>query len=366
MPTSTGTRFLSLFACLSFGVSSGCVADAPQPRTMAQQASTSSAEAAPGQAAPAASAPARPAAAPAPLLQTRIYVANESSNTVTVVDGAQLTVRGTIDSLNYATHDLALSRDGRTLLATNLASGRISVIDTTLMETVASVYTGGRSHVVSFTNDDRQAWVANIGEDNVSIIDTATWRILGVVKTGRGPTGLAFSRNGQFAYISNQGDKTVAVVNTATHNVVRRIAVGTNPHFLTLGPDGRIWGCNTGSNDIYVIDPAVQDIVGSFQVGPAPQQIAFGYKGMAGPYAYVTVAGFNKVFALGGEAQKLRVVEEIEVGERPNGIWANPQGTRVFVVHEGSNDLRVIDTGTARVIATIPVGQKPIRVVVSK
>ncbi len=50
----------------------------------------------------------------------------------------------------------------------------------------------------------------------------------------------------------------------------------------------------------------------------------------------------------------------------PNGIWANPQGTRVFVVHERSNDLRVIDTGTSRVIATVPVGRKPIRVVVTK
>jgi YVTN family beta-propeller protein len=38
----------------------------------------------------------------------------------------------------------------------------------------------------------------------------------------------------------------------------------------------------------------------------------------------------------------------------------------MFVVHEGSNDLRVIDTGTSRVIATVGVGRKPIRVVVSR
>ena len=69
---------------------------------------------------------------------------------------------------------------------------------------------------------------------------------------------------------------------------------------------------------------------------------------------------------LSGDATNLRVLEEIDVGDRPNGIWANPQGTRVFVVHETSNDLPVIDTGTSRVIATVPVGQKPIRVVVSK
>jgi YVTN family beta-propeller protein len=57
---------------------------------------------------------------------------------------------------------------------------------------------------------------------------------------------------------------------------------------------------------------------------------------------------------------------QIDVGDRPNGIWSNPEGTRVFVVHENSNDLRVVDTGTSQVVATVPVGRKPIRVVVSR
>src|SRR5436190_2568807 len=65
----------------------------------------------------------------------RIYVANESSNDVTVVDGATFTVVGTVDAKNYSTHDLALTRAGRTLFATKLASGRLSVIDTTSLET---------------------------------------------------------------------------------------------------------------------------------------------------------------------------------------------------------------------------------------
>jgi len=298
--------------------------------------------------------------------QTRVYVANESSNSVTVVDAESLKIVATIDAKNHATHDLALSRDGRVLLATNLAPGRLSVIDTTAMETVASVFTGSRAHVVAFTNDERQAWIANIAEDNVSILDISTLRIVGTLPTGKGPTGLAFSRDGRYAYVSNQGDKTVAVVDTVTHAVVKRIPVGTNPHFLTLGPDGRVWGCNTGSNDIYVIDPGTQQVVASFQVGPSPQQIAFGFKGLLGPLAYVTVAGFNKVLVLDADPKRLRLIDEIEVGDAPNGIAANPQGTRLFVVHERSNDLRVIDTGTNRVIAAVPVGMKPIRVVVSK
>ena len=304
--------------------------------------------------------------APRAPLGPRIYVANESSNSVSVIDAEKFQPIGTIDARNHSTHDLALARDGKTLFATNLASGRLSVIDTEKMETVASVYTGARSHVVALTNDNKQAWIANIGEDAISILDIATLKILGSIPTGKGPTGLTFSRDGRFAYVSNQGDKTVAVIDVDSQRVVKTIPVGTNPHFLILGPDGRIWGCNTGANDIYVIDPNKQEIVGSFQVGPFPQQIAFGYKGLAGPNAYVTVAGFNKVLVLSTDVARMAVLEEIEVGERPNGIWANAQGTRIFVADEGANDVRVIDTGTSQVIGAVPVGRKPIRVVVSR
>jgi len=295
--------------------------------------------------------------------RSRVFVANESSNTVTVVDGDSFQVVATVDARNHATHDLAVSRDGRWLFATNLASGRLSAINTRALETVASIATGDRAHVVTLTNDNRQAWVANIGENTISIVDTGTFRILGTIAVGKGPTGLTFSRDGRFAYVSNQGDKTVEVIDTASHRVLKAIPVGTNPHFLVLGPDGRIWGTNTGGTDIYVIDPATQDKIASINVGPAPQQIAFGFKGLQGPNAYVTVAGLNRVVVVSADPSNLRILEQIDVGQRPNGISNNREGTRLFVVHEISNDMKVIDTGSSSLLATVPVGRKPIRVV---
>ena len=301
-----------------------------------------------------------------PLLPPRIYVANESSNTVSVIDAISFQPIATIDAKNLSTHDLALSRDGNRLYATNLASGRLSVIDTRRLETIASIYTGKRCHVVALTHDNRQAWVANIDDNTVSIVDTATHRVVGTIEVGRGPTGLAFSRDGKFAYVSNQGDKAVAVVDTASLKVIKTIAVGDNPHFLILGPDGRIWGGNSGGKTIYVIDPATQSRVASFEVGANPQQIAFAYKGMAGPYAYVTLSGANQIAIVDARLKSLRVIERLATGEKPNGIWANTEGTRIYVGHEVSNDLRVFDTGSNALISTVALGKKPIRVVMSR
>jgi YVTN family beta-propeller protein len=295
-----------------------------------------------------------------------IYVANESSNSVSVIDTAAYEVIATIDTKNHGTHDLALSRDGQILLVTNQASGRLSVIDTLSRETLASIYTGNRCHRVVLTNDHRQAWVTNIGDDTISIVDLASFRIVAAVTAGKGPMGIAFSEDGHHAYVSNHGDRTVSVIDAGSHRVLKSIAVGANPHFLTLGPDGKIWGANADGNDIYVIDPATQDKVASFEVGERPQQIAFGYRGSQGPFAFITIGAAKKVVSVNADVKNLKRVDEIFVGDAPNGIWANPEGTRLYVSHERSNDVRVIDTGTSHVIETVEVGRKPIGVVVSR
>ncbi|TLY26453.1 MAG: hypothetical protein E6K63_12585 [Nitrospirae bacterium] len=295
----------------------------------------------------------------------RIYIANESSNSVSVVDGGTYKVQREVDVFNHGTHDLAITRDGKQLFATNLASGRVSVIDTETLQTIASIYTGKRCHVVTLTNDNRQAWVANIEDDTISILDTKLYRILGSIPIGKGPMGIAFSRDGRYGYVSSQ-DKTVSVVDTSSHMIIKKLPVGSNPHFLILGLDGRIWGTNTGESSIFVIDPATQEVMSTFEVGPAPQQIAFGYKGTVGPNAYVTVTGLNKVVVVKADPSDLRILEQIDVGTGPNGIWSNPVGTRLYVGHTGSNDLHVIDSGTSKVIAKVDVGRKPIRVVASR
>lgn len=298
-------------------------------------------------------------------LNTRVYTANESSNTVTVLDGDAYKVIGDIDTLNYGPHDLALSRDGKHLWVTHLANGRVSVIDTESLTPVASIFTGTRAHVVTLTNNNKHAWVANIADNTISIIDTSIYRILGTIPVGKGPMGIAFSRDGKFAYVSSK-DQMVNVIDTTAHQFIKQIPVGPNPHFLTLGPDGRIWGTNTGSNDIYVIDPAINEIAATIEVGPAPQQIAFALKGTAGPNAYVTVTGINKIVVVDATTPTLAIREQIDVGEEPNGIWANAVGTRIYVGHTKSNNVLAVDTGTSQVLATLPVGRKPIRVVASR
>lgn len=99
----------------------------------------------------------------------RIYVANESSNTVTVIDALTLAPIKTIPMGLSGTHDLALTRDGRKLFVSNLLSGAVAVVDTATLEVVATIPTGNRCHSLALSNDESQLWVVNIGENNVSV-----------------------------------------------------------------------------------------------------------------------------------------------------------------------------------------------------
>jgi DNA-binding beta-propeller fold protein YncE len=48
---------------------------------------------------------------------------------------------------------------------------------------------------------------------------------------------------------------------------------------------------------------------------------------MQGSNAYVTVASLNKVLVINADPKNPEARGQIDVGDRPNGIWANPEGT---------------------------------------
>jgi len=60
--------------------------------------------------------------APPPSVQNRIYIANESGNSVSVIDANTLEALKTIPLALKGAHDMALTRDGRTLFVSNLLS----------------------------------------------------------------------------------------------------------------------------------------------------------------------------------------------------------------------------------------------------
>jgi YVTN family beta-propeller protein len=63
-----------------------------------------------------------------------------------------------------------------------------------------------------------------------------------------------------------------------------------------------------------------------------------------------------KVFSTDREAKLLNT---IATGALPHGVWPSDDGTRMYVGLENGDAIQVIETGSDKVIATVPVGQAP-------
>ena len=120
----------------------------------------------------------------------------------------------------------------------NVSSDNVSVIDTANNTVVATVAVGTSPRSVTVNFAGTRAYVANQGSNNVSIIDTSSNTVIGTVPVGSAPTGIAVNRNGTRAYVANSGASTVSIVDTGTNSVIASVPVGTNPTDVAINPAG--------------------------------------------------------------------------------------------------------------------------------
>src|SRR6516164_372497 len=98
----------------------------------------------------------------------RVYAADQTSNTVSVIDPSSNTLLGVIrlgDTVPGAlsplykgqllVHGLGYSPDGKTLAVVSIASNSVALIDTATNQVKKTVYTGRAPHEAFFTPDGR-------------------------------------------------------------------------------------------------------------------------------------------------------------------------------------------------------------------
>ena len=294
----------------------------------------------------------------------RVYTANMESGTISVVDAESMRVVATIDARGYLTDDLLLSHDHSRLFATNMHSGTLAVVDTATDEVIATIPTGKRAHAVALTPGGKQAWVVNGGEEYLTVVDVRLLKIAGRISLGQiaGAGYIRFSPDGKRAYVSSPSLGTVSVIDVASKKVIATVQVGKAPTFIVVASDGRrIWGADTGGEEIFALDGVTNRLLGKLTVGRAPNHLA-----IVGENLYVTVGGTNEVAVVGDVGDQVAVKGRMRVGGRPRGIRPSPDGKRLYVTSEVTNDLHIIDIAAREVIGTVPVGRRPVAVVAAR
>lgn len=303
----------------------------------------------------------------------RVYTADQTSNTVSVIDPAANTLLGVIrlgDPVPGAlsplyrgqllVHGIGFSPDHRTLAVVSVGSNSITFLDTATNKVKGVVYIGRSPHEAFFTPDGRELWATVRGEDYVSVIDPVKMKETRRVQTANGPGMVLFRPDGRYAFVTSSFTPELDVVDTKTYKVIARVPQSSpfSPN-LAVSQDGQeVWFTlkDSGKTQVMSAIPPFH-IFATLNTGPISNHVAL-VDNVRGKFAYVTVGEENavKVYHRG---QQPKLVATIPTGDLPHGIWQSGDGTRVYVGLENQDAVTAIDTLTNTVIATIPVGQQP-------
>jgi YVTN family beta-propeller protein len=294
--------------------------------------------------------------ASAALAQTRGYVTNINSNTVSVIDPATNTVVATIPA-GTTPLGIAVTPNGSFAYVTNPDSNNVSVISAASNTVVATVPVGSGPVEIAITPNGAFAYVVNLGDNTVSVINTATNLVTATISAPLFVTSIAITPNGAFAYaagfIGPFGQGVIAVIDTATNMVTATVSVGAFLGGVAIAPNGAFVYVVDAFN-VYVVSTATNAVVATVPIGNSPSDIAITPNGA---FAYVTKSSGNSVAVI--DTATNSVVATVPVGTNPSGVAITPNGAFAYVVNRVDNNVSVINTATNTVVATIPVGTAP-------
>jgi YVTN family beta-propeller protein len=301
----------------------------------------------------------------------RVYTADQTSNTVSVIDPAENKLVGVIklgDPVPGAlsplykgqllVHGLGFSPDGKTLAVVSVGSNSVTLIDTATNKVKGTIYVGRSPHEPFFTPNGRELWVTVRGENYVSVIDPARMKETRRIELANGPGMTMFGPDGKYGFVCSSFTPELAVIDVASHKVIKRLPQVSpfSPNIAVTPENDEVWITlkDVGKVQIYSAKPPF-DQKAVLDTGPITNHVNFA-NNHNGKFAYVTIGGANEVKAFRRGATP-ELVATIPVGELPHGIWPSGDGSRVYVALENGEHCVAIDTMTNKVIATIPIGQ---------
>ncbi len=326
-----------------------------------------------------------------------VFVANELSNTISVINPINNTLEDTIDltgfdnrkpfSFNASkplaamhltplyngaidTHGMNSSPDGKLIAVAARGSSNIYLINTTTFEKTGpdnGIFVGREPHVPTFTLDGKSIWTTVRGSNYIAVIDVndaiknnQTF-YNEAIATVNAPSMIWFSKDGRLAFVGSQKDSVMDVIDTTSKksitvvNLTKADPIGFTP-FVKVTPAGsEVWLVHKSADAITVINTQQPfNIISTIKLekGSKPNHVEFARgredNGGRGGYAYVTLAdadpktNTSKVMIIDTNNKSI-IGSSDSHGKEAHGIWANPNGTRLYVGHEQTPILAVFD-----------------------
>jgi YVTN family beta-propeller protein len=237
----------------------------------------------------------------------------------------------------------------------HIKPGAVDIIDTTTLQRIKTVPIELAQHDIVMTGDDKYAITAS-QEGSITVVAIPSGQIAWDWKSPKGPVGpepgapaysgvrvIGVANNpdgsGRAVLVSLGGLDGFAVVDFATHKTSATIRI-PGAHTAHGGPGG------AGPSHGVAITPDGKTIL----VNDRPDNAVYAY-------AYPSLEPIGKVampeHALPGKDP---------IGSFPFWITFTPDSKTAYVTDSWLRQVTAIDTKTMKVVANIPVGERPVRI----
>lgn len=275
-------------------------------------------------------------------------------------------------------------KSGYRVYVTNESSGDLTVIDGNTLAVIATVPLGKRPRGIHASPDRKTIYVALSGSpqappgvdestlpppdksaDGIGVFDVEQNKLLRVIPGGSDPENFDISQDGKIIFVSNEDDSAVSFIEIATGKILTTIKVGEEPEGVRLTPSGKqVYATSEGEGAVAVIDVAAQKLIKTIQVGHRPRNIVFLPDGSRG---YVNAENDGNVVLF--DAVKQQKLQDIQLGTpgeiKPMGLVLSPDARNLYVSTGRGKKVFVIDTATSKVTGSFEVGQRPWGIAVS-
>lgn len=291
----------------------------------------------------------------------RIFVTNERSNNVTVIDGSTLEVETTID-VGDRPRGIGISPDGAELYIAVSEENAIAVIDLSTLEVLRKFQAGSDPETFA-VHPNGNIYISNEDDAKASAFDPRTGEQLAEIDVGLEPEGVAISPDGKLVIVTSESTNMLHVIRVPEHTIAANILVGARPRAATFTSDSKTaYSTSEISGEVKKVDMTTFEVLGVQKIADEKAKPKDVILSKDETKLYVAGGRANEVIVM--DAETMEPIKGIPVGKRVWGLAMSKDGSRVFSTNGVSHTVSVIDTAKDEVIKTIEVGKFPWGVVI--
>ncbi len=190
---------------------------------------------------------------------------------------------------------------------------------------------------------------------HVMVVDRTTGKLLGDIPNTPGVHGVALVERLGRGFTSNGRDGTVTEFDLKSLKALRTIDVGAqNPDAIFYDSvSDRVFTFNGRSSNATAIDAQTGDVAGHVALDGKPEAAASDGEG----HVFVNIEDKAEITEFDARTLKVMATWPLPGCEEPTGLAVDRETRRLFSGCGGNATMAIVDYGTGREVATLPIGR---------